>query len=207
MASCFPHPRHHPKLLSFFKPRFHVSFSHRGRGAANSSDLSNRHKLPCLRKSDPQVCHWEMMKARNPTAPWKELRRVIPVCPKPGTADTDGEYMEKIEEEHEGDDESEEDFFSARSRFSVCSTGGGGEEVWWEERCGLWGRTAVGLSEEWFRECDGWPFGLWRRRRRKVVLPPPPPPKSPSDSWSWHKSNLRNGKVWPVCAATVNNIV
>lgn len=118
----------------------------------------------------------------------EELGKLIKAAVPPPKVNKseDAEGGEKKDGEYEGDDEKEE-FFSVRSCFSRCSSGD-------DEYC-LGGRTAaavVTLSEEWFRECEGWPFGLWRRRK-VVVLPPLP--KSPADSWTWHKRNLSNVKV------------
>ncbi|PKA55464.1 hypothetical protein AXF42_Ash006666 [Apostasia shenzhenica] len=112
--------------------------------------------------------------------------------------------MEGRVEGYEGDDESEE-FFSVRSCFSMCSGGsGGGEGCWWEERGRFWGRKAAASAwDEWFKQCEGWPFGLWRRRPPPVVVVLPPLPRSPADSWTWHKRNLSStAKACAVWAAT-----
>ncbi|XP_020576384.1 uncharacterized protein LOC110021981 [Phalaenopsis equestris] len=109
----------------------------------------------------------------------EELGRLIKTSPpRSDDGKKDGKY--------EGDDDKEK-FCSVRSCFSRCSIG--------DEDCFLSGRTEEALatlSEEWFGECEGWPFGLWRRRK---ILSWPPLPKSPADSWTWHKRNLSNVKV------------
>ncbi|PKU87296.1 uncharacterized protein LOC110115678 [Dendrobium catenatum] len=199
MAPCFSlcfDPHNQPKLPSFLKPFcfpfFHgpfspspssVSFDDGDDGAAEDSDLNNYHVIILEIRQ-------RAMKARSePRSSFvimtaEEFARLIKAAPPPNmNKSDDAEDREKKKDgEYEGEDEKDEDFFSVRSCFSRCSTGD-------EEYC-LSGRTAA--SEKWFRECEGWPFGLWRHRK-VVVLPPLP--KSPADSWTWHKRNLNNVKV------------
>ncbi|KAL0912387.1 hypothetical protein M5K25_018354 [Dendrobium thyrsiflorum] len=191
---CFD-PHNQSKLPSFLKPFcfpfFHgpfssspssLSFDDGDDGAAEDSDLNNYHVIILEIRQ-------RAMKARSePKSSFvimtaEEFARLIKAAPPRLNKSDDAEDRRKKDGEYEGDDEKDEDFFSVRSCFSRCSTGD-------EEYC-LSGRTAA-ASEEWFRECEGWPFGLWRRRK-VVVLPPLP--KSPADSWTWHKRNLSYVKV------------
>ncbi|XP_020597999.1 uncharacterized protein LOC110037641 [Phalaenopsis equestris] len=197
---CFD-PHKLPKLRSFFQP-FCLPFC-RGvfspspsplpsddDGGATDADnyhLNNHHVIIL------EIRQRAMMKSRSqPRSSFiivtaEEFGRLInavapPPPPSKANKSIDVERREKNDGKYEGEEENEE-FFSVKSCFSRCSSG--------DEDCWLSGRTAallVTLSEE----CEGWPFGLWRRRK-VVVLPPLP--KSPADSWTWHKRNLNNVKV------------
>ncbi|KAG9450929.1 hypothetical protein H6P81_010894 [Aristolochia fimbriata] len=75
------------------------------------------------------------------------------------------------DEEEDGEEETES-FYSVRSRFSRSSSASRVDDGQILTR-----RRSV-LEE--FCDCEGWPFGLYRR---SLILPPLP--SSPSEPWTW----------------------
>lgn len=92
-------------------------------------------------------------------------------------------------------DTDEEEFFTANSHLSRCSSaaeafGSANMSIHRSSSSSrllefqeLWRRHMI-VQE--LRHCKGWPFGLCKK-----ALLLPPLPKSPSDSWSWHKSEIK----------------
>ncbi|XP_016488341.1 uncharacterized protein LOC107808343 [Nicotiana tabacum] len=99
--------------------------------------------------------------------------------------------QQKEENEHEIKEENE-DFLSAGTRFSRCSSALS-YEAFATAKTTLSRSSSLNRIEfqdfprrpviQEFSHCEGWPFGLCRK-----LLLLPPLPKSPSDSWSWRKS-------------------
>ncbi|XP_055811209.1 uncharacterized protein LOC129880946 isoform X2 [Solanum dulcamara] len=99
---------------------------------------------------------------------------------------------QKEEEKEDQETEEREDFYSVASRLSPCSSATSfGAFVTAKT---VFSRSSsldrIDFQDPWRRsviqelsDCEGWPFGLYRK-----ALLLPPLPKSPSDSWTWSKS-------------------
>lgn len=99
----------------------------------------------------------------------------------------------KAEKRNKNVDEDGEEFFSAASRLSRCSSATSLDAFVSAKTCLSrcsslsridfqdFGKQRSIILE--FIHCEGWPFGLCRK-----ALLLPPLPKSPADSWLWRKS-------------------
>ncbi|KAG0478006.1 hypothetical protein HPP92_012725 [Vanilla planifolia] len=185
----------HPKLFSFTFCRDHFTSSSSSSSSSSTvlpfdddgdGDHLQKHHVHLLKKKySAQVIVLEIQQGAMTKA-----RRRPRDLPATATRELNWVWVEG----YAGDDDKSEEFFSVRSFLSRCSSGGGGER-WWEEKGGFLRAAAEAMlmSEECFRRCEGWPFGLWQRRR---VMPLPPLPSSPSDSWLWREKNVGNARIW-----------
>lgn len=98
---------------------------------------------------------------------------------------------ENYDGDEDEDDDEREEFVSAASYFSCCSSAVS-REAFYSVKTNFSRSSSlngIDLPEFWRRSiiqelchCEGWPFGLCRKA---VLLPPLP--KSPTESWSWRK--------------------
>ncbi|XAR64057.1 hypothetical protein NMG60_11024258 [Bertholletia excelsa] len=121
---------------------------------------------------------------------------------------------QKNEENTNGkEDGKEEDFFSVGTCFSRCSSTRSSSGAFLSVRTNFSRSSSLGSVDrhdfksflvqefwqgfEWeelrrraiiqeFRNCEGWPFGLYRK-----ALLLPPLPKCPSESWTWRRKGGR----------------
>ncbi|KAK6773095.1 hypothetical protein RDI58_028333 [Solanum bulbocastanum] len=103
----------------------------------------------------------------------------------------------RLRQKEEGNEDQEteerrEDFYSVASCLSPCSSATGFEAFVTAKTVFSRSSSLDSIDFQDLRrhsvvqelsDCEGWPFGLYRK-----ALLLPPLPKSPSDSWSWRKS-------------------
>ncbi|NP_001352317.1 uncharacterized protein LOC104645200 [Solanum lycopersicum] len=99
---------------------------------------------------------------------------------------------QKEEDNEDQETEEREDFYSVASRLSPCSSATSFEAFVTAKTVFSRSSSLDSIDFQDLRrhsviqelsDCEGWPFGLYRK-----ALLLPPLPKSPSDSWSWRKS-------------------
>lgn len=96
------------------------------------------------------------------------------------------------QKEEDQETEEREDFYSVASSLSSCSSATSFEAFVTAKTVFSQSSSLESIEFQDLRrhsviqelsDCEGWPFGLYRK-----ALLLPPLPKSPSDSWSWRKS-------------------
>lgn len=127
--------------------------------------------------------------------------------PTAGDLFTSTKLMQQKEDKEHQEKEDNEDFLSAGTRFSRCSSAIS-YEAFATAKTTLSRSSSLNRIEfqdfprrsaiQEFSHCEGWPFGLCRK-----LLLLPPLPKSPSDSWSWRKS-ARTIKIYQLLAFKTN---